>query len=122
MRRWKSMISPVSYPVFLTSFRQLLTTLFYLAEKARWAVTNRTNVAKILETSGTSITTKGNFYPAGKEPAPGELPKLYILVEGETEISVTTAIHELRRLLKEATLAASEGEARAPVGGRYTVL
>ncbi|KAI2704748.1 hypothetical protein CBS147332_7402 [Penicillium roqueforti] len=91
-------------------------------QKARWAVTNRTNVAKILETSGTSITTKGNFYPAGKEPAPGELPKLYILVEGETEISVTTAIHELRRLLKEATLAASEGEARAPVGGRYTVL
>ncbi|KAJ5926502.1 hypothetical protein N7516_008275 [Penicillium verrucosum] len=91
-------------------------------QKARWAVTNRTNVAKILEASGTSITTKGNFYAAGKEPAPGELPKLYILVEGETEISVTTAIHELRRLLKDATLAASEGEARAPVGGRYNVL
>ncbi|KGO47576.1 Helicase, C-terminal [Penicillium expansum] len=91
-------------------------------QKARWAVTNRTNVAKILEASGTSITTKGNFYAAGKEPSPGELPKLYILVEGETEISVTTAIHELRRLLKDATLAASEGEARAPVGGRYNVL
>ncbi|KAG0155413.1 hypothetical protein PDIDSM_990 [Penicillium digitatum] len=91
-------------------------------QKARWAVTNRTNVAKILEASGTSITTKGNFYAAGKEPGPGELPKLYILVEGETEISVTTAIHELRRLLKDATLAASEGEARAPVGGRYNVL
>ncbi|KAJ5517148.1 Helicase C-terminal [Penicillium freii] len=91
-------------------------------QKARWAVTNRTNVAKILEASGTSITTKGNFYAAGKEPAAGELPKLYILVEGETEISVTTAIHELRRLLKDATLAASEGEARAPVGGRYNVL
>ncbi|KAJ5794198.1 Helicase C-terminal [Penicillium paradoxum] len=91
-------------------------------QKARWAVTNRTNVAKILESSGTSITTKGNFYPSGKEPGPGELPKLYILVEGETEISVTTAIHDLRRLLKDATLAASEGEARAPVGGRYNVL
>lgn len=122
MQHWKSMISLVSYPIFLPYSRQLLTIYFRHTEKARWAVTNRTNVAKILEASGTSITTKGNFYAAGKEPGPGELPKLYILVEGETEISVTTAIHELRRLLKDATLAASEGEARAPVGGRYNVL
>jgi ATP-dependent RNA helicase DDX46/PRP5 len=91
-------------------------------EKARWAVTNRTNVAKILESSGTSITTKGNFYANGKEPAAGELPKLYILVEGETEISVTNAMRELMRLLKEGTIAAADSEARAPVGGRYNVL
>lgn len=37
-------------------------------QKARWAVTNRTNVAKILESTGVSITTKGNFYPPGKTP------------------------------------------------------
>ncbi|KAJ6091968.1 hypothetical protein N7467_003937 [Penicillium canescens] len=91
-------------------------------QKARWAVTNRTNVAKILESSGTSITTKGNFYANGKEPAAGELPKLYILVEGETEISVTNAMRELMRLLKEGTIAAADSEARAPVGGRYNVL
>ncbi|CAG8067000.1 unnamed protein product [Penicillium salamii] len=91
-------------------------------QKARWAVTNRTNVAKILESSGTSITTKGNFYANGKEPAAGELPKLYILVEGETEISVTNAMRELMRLLKEGTIAAADSEARAPVGGRYNVV
>ncbi|KAB8238821.1 DEAD/DEAH box RNA helicase [Aspergillus alliaceus] len=91
-------------------------------QKARWAVTNRTNVAKILEATGTSITTKGSFYATGKEPGPGENPKLYILVEGETELSVTNAMRELMRLLKEGTIAAADSDARAPVGGRYNVL
>ncbi|KAH8425828.1 DEAD/DEAH box RNA helicase [Aspergillus melleus] len=91
-------------------------------QKARWAVTNRTNVAKILEATGTSITTKGSFYGTGKEPGPGENPKLYILVEGETELSVTNAMRELMRLLKEGTIAAADSDARAPVGGRYNVV
>ena len=91
-------------------------------EKARWAVTNRTNVAKILEATGTSITTKGSFYATGKEPGPGENPKLYILVEGETELAVTNAMRELMRLLKEGTIAAADSDARAPVGGRYNVV
>ncbi|CEN62255.1 Putative Pre-mRNA-processing ATP-dependent RNA helicase prp5 [Aspergillus calidoustus] len=91
-------------------------------QKARWAVTNRTNVAKILEATGTSITTKGSFYATGKEPGPGENAKLYILVEGETELSVTNAMRELMRLLKEGTIAAADSEARAPASGRYNVV
>lgn len=90
-------------------------------QKARWAVTNRTNVAKILEATGTSITTKGSFYPAGKEVQPGGDPKLYILVEGDTEVVVTNAMRELMRLLKEGTMAAADAEGRAPSSGRYTV-
>ncbi|KAI5296486.1 pre-mRNA processing RNA-helicase [Ascosphaera acerosa] len=89
-------------------------------QKARWAVTNRTNVAKILEATGTSITTKGSFYPPGKAPGPGENPKLYILVEGDTELVVTDAMRELTRLLREGTIAAADSEARQP--GRYSVL
>ncbi|EEP78596.1 hypothetical protein UREG_03442 [Uncinocarpus reesii 1704] len=91
-------------------------------QKARWAVTNRTNVAKILEATGTSITTKGSYYPTGKEPGPNENPKLYILVEGDTELVVTNAMRELMRLLKEGTIAAADSEARAPASGRYNVL
>ncbi|KAI9800096.1 MAG: pre-mRNA processing RNA-helicase [Sarcosagium campestre] len=91
-------------------------------QKARWAVTNRTNVAKILEATGTSITTKGNFYAAGKEPQTGEQPKLYILVEGDTEVVVTNAMRELMRLLKDGTAAAMDSEARAPASGRYNVV
>ena len=90
-------------------------------QKARWAVTNRTNVAKILESTGTSITTKGNFYPAGKEVPQNAEPKLYILVEGDTEVVVTDAMKELMRLLKEGTIAANDAEGRAPASGRYTV-
>ncbi|KAK2742565.1 pre-mRNA processing RNA-helicase [Myotisia sp. PD_48] len=91
-------------------------------QKARWAVTNRTNVAKILEATGTSITTKGSFYPTGKTPGPNENPKLYILVEGDTELVVTNAMRELMRLLKEGTIAAADSDARAPASGRYNVL
>ncbi|PHH76511.1 hypothetical protein CDD82_3961 [Ophiocordyceps australis] len=90
-------------------------------QKARWAVTNRTNVAKILDSTGTSITTKGNFYAAGKEPQAGQDPKLYILIEGETEVAVSSALQELTRLLKEATMAAVDADNRAPASGRYTV-
>ncbi|KAK7745318.1 pre-mRNA processing RNA-helicase [Cytospora paraplurivora] len=90
-------------------------------QKARWAVTNRTNVAKILEATGTSITTKGNFYAAGKEPPAGAEPKLYILIEGDTEVVVSNALAELKRLLKEGTIAAADAENRAPASGRYTI-
>lgn len=90
-------------------------------QKARWAVTNRTNVAKILEATGTSITNKGTFYPAGKEVPPGAEPKLYVLVEGDTELMVANAMAELTRLLKEGTIAAADADNRAPIGGRYTV-
>jgi ATP-dependent RNA helicase DDX46/PRP5 len=91
-------------------------------QKARWAVTNRTNVAKILEATGTSITTKGNFYAAGKDAGPNDAPKLYILVEGDTEVVVTNAMRELMRLLREGTVAAADSEARAPASGRYSVV
>jgi ATP-dependent RNA helicase DDX46/PRP5 len=90
-------------------------------QKARWAVTNRTNVAKILEATGTSITTKGTHYAAGKQPGPEDLPPLYILVEGDTENSVTSAMMELTRLLRDGTLAAEEAGPRGATG-RYSVV
>ncbi|KAM0486864.1 hypothetical protein ACHAPX_000128 [Trichoderma viride] len=90
-------------------------------QKARWAVTNRTNVAKILEATGTSITTKGSFYPPGKEVPAGAEPKLYILIEGDTELVVAGALNEMTRLLREGTIAAADADNRAPASGRYTV-
>ncbi|KAF1930773.1 DEAD-domain-containing protein [Didymella exigua CBS 183.55] len=91
-------------------------------QKARWAVTNRTNVAKILENTGVSITTKGNFYAPGKEPGETDLPKLYILVEGDTENVVTQAMMELTRLLREGTIAAEDAVTVRGPTGRYNVV
>jgi ATP-dependent RNA helicase DDX46/PRP5 len=93
-------------------------------QKGRWAVTNRTNIAKVLDQFGVSITTKGNYYDTAKGavPGPNDLPKLYLLVEGDTDVNVADAMRELIRLLKEATIAAYENEARAPVSGRYRVV
>lgn len=92
-------------------------------QRARWAVTNRTNTSKILDTAQVSITTKGNYYPPPKVPEEGELPKLYILVEGPTKIIVEDSMAELVRLLKEGTIAALEGEASKPqAAGRYSVV
>ncbi|EME50207.1 hypothetical protein DOTSEDRAFT_68922 [Dothistroma septosporum NZE10] len=91
-------------------------------QKARWAVTNRTNVAKILEATGTSITSKGNYYGPGTAAGPEDPPKLYILVEGDTEIAVSSAMKELSRHLTEGTLAAQDVEARGGTGGRYKVV
>lgn len=90
-------------------------------QKARWAVTNRTNVAKILDSTGTSITTKGSFYPLGKEVPANADPKLYILIEGDTEVAVSSALQEMTRLLREATIASVDADNRAPASGRYSV-
>ncbi|SPN96767.1 related to Pre-mRNA-processing ATP-dependent RNA helicase PRP5 [Cephalotrichum gorgonifer] len=90
-------------------------------QKARWGVTNRTNVAKILDATGVSITTKGSFYPPGKTPGEGQDPKLYILVEGDSELVVAMALQELTRLLEEGTRIAEDAASRAPASGRYTV-
>ena len=92
-----------------------------IPQRARWAITNRHNTIKILESTGVSITTKGNHIPAGEEPPPGQA-KLTLLVEGETENAVKAAIQEIIRLRNEAIIAVSESEARAPVSGRYSVL
>jgi ATP-dependent RNA helicase DDX46/PRP5 len=92
-----------------------------LNQKSRWAVTNRTNVAKILDQFGVAITSKGNFYAAGKEPGPNDPSKLYLLVEGDSELSVRGAMKELLRLLQEAEMAAATQESKAPTG-RYNVV
>ncbi len=91
-------------------------------QQARWAVTNRTNIAKVLESSGASITTKGLFYPPGKEPGQTEQPKLYVLVEGDTDVVVENAMGQLTKLLREGMIAEMEKGARAAPSTRYNVV
>lgn len=90
-------------------------------QRARWAVTNNANITKITETNGTSITTKGIFYPPGKSPQEGEEPKLYILIEGQSEVSVSSAHKALVNLVMSGIEATAVSDSRAGPSGRYTV-
>ncbi|WBW75482.1 ATP-dependent RNA helicase Prp11 [Schizosaccharomyces osmophilus] len=90
-------------------------------QQARWAVTNNANLVHVTELTGTSITTRGNFYLPGKNPEPGE-EKLYLWIEGPSELVVSQAVAELKRLLLEALEHSLEGSSRAAPTGRYKVV
>ena len=93
-------------------------------QRARWRVTNKETMTNLISDTGASITNKGVFYEKGKEPQPGEPPKLQLLVESNDESKVEAAVREIKQLLLEATQAALEAEQRNPGGppGRYNVL
>ncbi|EPX71894.1 ATP-dependent RNA helicase Prp11 [Schizosaccharomyces octosporus yFS286] len=90
-------------------------------QQARWAVTNNANIVHVTELTGTSITTRGNFYLPGKNPEPGE-EKLYLWIEGPSELVVSQAVTELKRLLLEGVEHSLEGSSRAVPTGRYKVV
>lgn len=104
-------------------------TINDLPQKARWITVNRDSLSKVIESTGTSITNKGTYYPPnakipkpkiqnGKEIAPP--PKLYLLVEGLTEKAVHDAIMLLRQKMIEGLEVATKEESMGPVG-KYTV-
>ncbi|KAG0182681.1 pre-mRNA processing RNA-helicase [Apophysomyces sp. BC1034] len=92
-------------------------------QKARWKVTNKEQISQITEISGAAITTRGTFFPPGKQPGPNER-KLYLFIEGDSELVVEKAKNEIKRILVEATVAQMEAEARTGGGtaGRYSVV
>lgn len=104
-------------------------TINDLPQKARWITVNRDSLSKVIESTGTSITNKGNYYPPnskipkiikqnGKEVTPP--PKLYLLVEGLTEKAVHDAIILLREKMIEGLEVAAKEESMGPTG-KYTV-
>ncbi|OZJ04765.1 hypothetical protein BZG36_01868 [Bifiguratus adelaidae] len=94
-------------------------------QKARWRVTNKEQIVQIGEVSGAAITTRGTYFPPGKQPGPGER-KLYLLIEGENSLVIERARTEIKRILTEATVQAMESEARGGPSvtgqGRYSVV
>ncbi|KDN45076.1 P-loop containing nucleoside triphosphate hydrolase protein [Tilletiaria anomala UBC 951] len=92
-------------------------------QKARWRATNKETMSMLIESSGASITSKGAFYEKGKEPQPGEPPKLQLLIESNDPERIERAVRDIKLILLEATQAALEAEQKGPSGpGRYSVL
>jgi len=71
-------------------------------QNARWKVTHKETLGPISDWTGAAITTRGQFFPPGKVPGPGER-KLYLFIEGPTEQSVKTAKAQLKRVLEDIT-------------------
>ncbi|XP_010529114.1 PREDICTED: DEAD-box ATP-dependent RNA helicase 42-like [Tarenaya hassleriana] len=89
-------------------------------QNARWKVTHKETLGPISEWTGAAITTRGQYFPPGRIPGPGDR-KLYLFIEGPTEKSVKTAKVELKRVLEDITNQALS----LPGGsqpGRYSVL
>ena len=53
-------------------------------------ITHRETIAQINELTGAAMTTKGFFYDKG-QPVPEGERKLYLVIEGPTELSVKRA-------------------------------
>ncbi|KNE61287.1 hypothetical protein AMAG_07028 [Allomyces macrogynus ATCC 38327] len=91
-------------------------------QRARWKVTNKDQINQISDLSGAAITTRGEFFPEGKQPKGAER-KLYLFIEGETELAVDRAKNEIRRILLEAVVATAEIDAKSSgTTGRYSVV
>lgn len=102
-------------------------TINDLPQKARWITVNRDSISKIIESTGTSITSKGQYYAPNVKPSKTDSkkdteipPKLYLLVEGLTEKSVHDAIMQLRQRMIEGLEVAAKEDSKMP-SGRYKV-
>ncbi|XP_010477348.1 PREDICTED: DEAD-box ATP-dependent RNA helicase 42 isoform X1 [Camelina sativa] len=89
-------------------------------QNARWKVTHKETLGPISEWTGAAITTRGQFYPQGRIPGPGER-KLYLFIEGPSEKSVKTAKVELKRVLEDITNQAMSLPGGAQPG-KYSVI
>lgn len=70
-------------------------------QQARWRVTSKEAIAMISEYSEAGITVRGTFFPPGKEPKELGERKLYLAIEGTSELAVSKARAEIIRLIKE---------------------
>ena len=69
-------------------------------QQARWRVTQKDALAEISEMTDTAIITKGTYVVPGRN-APSGQKKLYLQVEGPTELSVQLAKKEIERRISE---------------------
>ena len=89
-------------------------------QSARYKVLHRESLQAIQEWTKVAITTKGAYYPPGRNPPAGER-KLYLLIEGETEQAVKTARKEMRRILEEAAVIAAPDDTTTNRYAKYQV-
>ncbi|CAK9438982.1 uncharacterized protein LODBEIA_P32060 [Lodderomyces beijingensis] len=98
-------------------------TINDMPQKVRWSIVQGETLASIVDSTKTSITTRGQFYsPQSAEQPTSEKPKLYLLVEGLTRKSVENAIALIKdKMLQSVESMSLEDSNRSAATGRYKV-
>jgi ATP-dependent RNA helicase DDX46/PRP5 len=86
-------------------------------QHARFKVTQRLTLDNIMDQTDTYVCVKGVFVPPGRKPQQGER-KIYLFIEGRSEIGIARAKQDLMRVLEEA---AANARPDAETYARYTV-
>mmetsp|Transcript_7732 Transcript_7732/g.11479 ORF Transcript_7732/g.11479 Transcript_7732/m.11479 type:complete len:1173 (+) Transcript_7732:111-3629(+) len=87
--------------------------------QARKKVTQRQTLDDVTERTGVAIISRGSYVPPGKKLEIGER-KLFLLIEGPTEMQVKQARLDMQRMLEEETIRL--GASGQTSFGRYSVL
>ncbi|KAG0207678.1 pre-mRNA processing RNA-helicase [Mortierella sp. NVP41] len=93
-------------------------------QKARLMVTQKMMINQISDHSGAAITTRGVFVEQGKQPPVGER-KLYLFIEGDSQLVIDKAKNEITRILKEEANKAADAVNRGGGpgrGGRFQIV
>lgn len=85
--------------------------------KARLMVIQKMMIDQISDHSGAAITTRGVFVEPGKQPPPGER-KLYLFIEGDSQLVIDKAKNEITRILREEANKAVDATNRGGGPGR----
>ncbi|KAL6183905.1 hypothetical protein ACLB2K_045315 [Fragaria x ananassa] len=83
-------------------------------QNARWKVTHKETLGPISEWTGAAITTRGQYFPPGKVPGPGDR-KLYLFIEGPTEHKADIKLYKHENLVLAQGCADSFLEATATI-------
>ena len=88
--------------------------------EARWKVTQKETVSRLMDEYACAITNKGEVYAGGRKPDPskGE-KKLYLSIEGTDAVKLDNCVKEIYRLMNEETIRVGGG----PGGSsRYSIV
>ena len=85
-------------------------------QQARWAVTKKGSLDDIVSETSTCVTPKGSFINSRRKLQEGE-ERLYLLVEGESEVDVMRCRNEIVRRLEETKKDVESREAGQFGGG-----
>ena len=90
-------------------------------QQIRWKLTNRDALDQVTEYSEATISVRGLYIPEGRQLKEGE-KRLYLRLEGMTELSVQLAKQELKQIIKEEITKITSSTQPFQKPGRYSVL